>query len=123
MLELLALHGRLCSPPGHCGVRVVHRFSFLYCGILICCVRLLSCVTSVTSFSVLSIFDCDLDSLQRLFSFLCCALWIIVDHCGSLFVHFVLIHRELSLSIASSSLIVASTISPITTKTKNLTSY
>jgi hypothetical protein len=44
-------------------------------------------------------------------------------HCGSLFVHFVLIHRELSLFIASSSLIVASTISPITTKTKNLTSY
>jgi hypothetical protein len=30
MLKLLALRGRLCSPPGHFGVRVVHRFSFLY---------------------------------------------------------------------------------------------
>jgi len=53
MLELLALRGRLCSPPGHCGVRVVHRFSFLYCGVLICCVRLLSCVTSFSVFDLL----------------------------------------------------------------------
>jgi hypothetical protein len=50
MLELLALRGRLCSPPGHCGVRVVHRFSFLYCGVLICCVRLLSCLPKCYQF-------------------------------------------------------------------------
>jgi hypothetical protein len=45
----------LCCVFG--GVRVVHRFSFLCCGFCFACLRTVSSVPNVASFSALSILD------------------------------------------------------------------
>ena len=56
--ELLGLHGHLGSPPVFGGVYVAHIFSFLYCVICFACLRPVSCVPNISSFSGLSILDC-----------------------------------------------------------------
>jgi hypothetical protein len=50
MQELLALRGHLASLPGFGGVRVAHLYSFL-------CLRLVSCVPNVATFSGFLILD------------------------------------------------------------------
>ena len=50
MQELLALRGHLASLPGFGGVRVAHLYSFL-------CLRLVSCVPNVVTFSGFLILD------------------------------------------------------------------
>ena len=56
--ELLALRGRLFSLPAFHWVRVADLISFLY-GVFCCvCLRPVSCVLGVASFSALSIHDC-----------------------------------------------------------------
>jgi len=55
--ELLALRGRLGSSPVFGGVRVAHHFSFLCCVFCFVCLRPVSCVPYIVSFSGLSILD------------------------------------------------------------------
>jgi hypothetical protein len=55
MQELLTLRGRLASLPGFGGVRVAHLYSFLCC---VVCLRLVSCVPNVATFSGFLILDC-----------------------------------------------------------------
>jgi hypothetical protein len=52
-------HGLWCFG----GVRVAHRFRFLYCAFVVVCLRPVSCVSSVASVSRLSILNCPFDFL------------------------------------------------------------
>ena len=55
--ELLALRGRLGSPPVICEVRVAHLFSFLCYVFCFVCLRPVFCVPNVASVSGLSFLD------------------------------------------------------------------
>jgi hypothetical protein len=55
--ELLSLRGRLGSPPIFAWIRVGQLFSFLCFVFLVCCLRPVSSVPNVASFSGLSVID------------------------------------------------------------------
>jgi hypothetical protein len=52
---MLTLRGGLCSLPFLGGIRVTHLLSFLYCVCGFFCLRPMSCVRNVASFSRLSV--------------------------------------------------------------------
>jgi len=57
-IEVVALRVRLDSPSVFGGICVAHVFSFLCYGYCFVCLRLVSCVPYVVSFSVLYNLDC-----------------------------------------------------------------
>ena len=56
--ELLTLREHMDSLPVFDGIRVAHLFSFLCCVYFFVCLRPVSCVPNVVSFSGLSILGC-----------------------------------------------------------------
>jgi hypothetical protein len=52
--ELIALRGGLGSPPVFSDVRLAHLFTFLCCCFCFVCLRPVSCLSNVASFSGLS---------------------------------------------------------------------
>jgi hypothetical protein len=61
--ELLSLRGRQGSLPVFAGIRVGQLFNFLCFVFLVCCLRPVSFVPNVASFSGLSVIDSHFDVL------------------------------------------------------------